>query len=569
MESENELTLDKYEILARISLLPTDRHKALERLESVCTEIDPFSGHRDAASFDKNLPSDQEEPLLEKLYRDITRKHNIPSSRSEEIELALIESSYLLGNLELTMEHIDALLKKNSSNLFALFYQASIHKIYERYSDSRELIESILEKTEDDSEWQVRLLSDLGYTAYVEQDFLSSHEYYQQAISRCNEHSLISYLADIHFELGYLFEWLHDISMARENYQRSLEINESLDKRFSIAGALIALGNLHTEANDYGKSYEYLTEALIKAKTLEDQPTLGSCYTAFLSLYDAQDDWAKAIIFAERALVIYDNLENTRQQAQTASWIGIYHRVEGRLEEAESVFLKLLEIALKEGDSYLIINVSEYLHDYYLAITKPVVASKYHYLSEDTLNNVKRNERSLNKLLIIARHYLADHKLEISEMLIRRVLNIASEEEKQPEQAQAYYDLASVLEYQGQTEESKAAYVKCISIYESLDLKIETTKARNNLAHFLLSHGELEQAEEIYLNVLKQEEEFGYRYGSASTCCDLGHLYQMLGESDRAKEYFTRGKAEYEAIGQIALASNIDRFLEELAEEVV
>jgi tetratricopeptide (TPR) repeat protein len=106
------------------------------------------------------------------------------------------------------------------------------------------------------------------------------------------------------------------------------------------------------------------------------------------------------------------------------------------------------------------------------------------------------------------------------------------------------------LQRQHKRPEAEAEYQRSLAMFQSVDDKLNATRALNNLAVLEKERGNLKAAESRYLAALQFVQEYGDKWGEAVYTNNLGDLaLAQEGGLDRAEAAFRKAKSIREAIG--------------------
>tara|TARA_B100000787_G_C16192319_1_gene298279 strand:- start:15 stop:1310 length:1296 start_codon:yes stop_codon:yes gene_type:complete len=196
-------------------------------------------------------------------------------------------------------------------------------------------------------------------------------------------------------------------------------------------------------------------------------------------------------------------MEITFQQAVTA------HQ-EGNLEEAERLYLSLLDNNPKNLDAYN--NLGGLLF---------------------SIGRFNEAEACYKKVIVLKPDYAEAHnnlgvllfklgKLDISEISCKKAIKL------KPDYEDAYYNLGNVLRRLERLDEAEVSYRKAI------ELKLDYAEAYNNLGSILSSSYKYDEAEINYKNAIKYKPFF------VEAHCNLGALKVALGKLDEAEVIYKK-----------------------------
>jgi CHAT domain-containing protein len=206
----------------------------------------------------------------------------------------------------------------------------------------------------------IYVLSDLGATYFILEDYQKAKDYSEQSITLAEElrdsnappsalpedygrARALQTLADINRRDG-------DHSQAIEKLQASLTIYQQLSRgdssyNFYIAGDLMALGRVYTEAGDNSGALAYLNQAVDIVRTLNDSDMMASLRNSIGVLYTEQEDYAQAKEQFDQSLKIYTGDKNQRETARVLLNLGVIEQRQHLYDEALMNFKSSLQTA--------------------------------------------------------------------------------------------------------------------------------------------------------------------------------------------------------------------------------
>jgi CHAT domain-containing protein len=199
----------------------------------------------------------------------------------------------------------------------------------------------------------IYLFADLGASYFILEDFQKAKDYSEQSISLAEKLKgadsppavlpddygrarALQTLADNNLRDG-------DHAQAIEKLQMSLALYQQLNRgdssyNFYIAGDLMALGRVYTEASDNVRALFYLNKAVEIVRTLNDKDMMASLRNSIGVLYTEQEDYAQAKAQFDQSLKTYRGDNNQRETARVLLNLGVLEQRLGNYDEALSRF---------------------------------------------------------------------------------------------------------------------------------------------------------------------------------------------------------------------------------------
>jgi CHAT domain-containing protein/Tfp pilus assembly protein PilF len=220
----------------------------------------------------------------------------------------------------------------------------------------------------------IYILADLGAFYLILDDYARAQEYSDQSITFAEKLKgtnapagawpddygrarALQTLADIYLRDG-------DHTQAIEKLQTSLALYQKLNSErssydFYVAGDLMALGRVYTEAGDNARALLCLNKALEIVKTLSDPDTLASLLNSLGVLYLEQEDYAQAKAQFDQSLKIYSSEKNRREAARVLLNLGVVEQRQFHYDEALRRFRLSLQTAKATENTDVTIEASE------------------------------------------------------------------------------------------------------------------------------------------------------------------------------------------------------------------
>jgi tetratricopeptide (TPR) repeat protein len=234
----------------------------------------------------------------------------------------------------------------------------------------------------------------------------------------------------------------------------------------------------------------------------------GALWIYFVSAQASREVTSHNLDSAERTYrAIQETLERQSESPTRQSMLaGIYHQLgiveqeRGRMDEAEQLYLKSLEISEQLGD-------------------RPGMARSYHHLG--------RAEEERGQMDKAEQWYLKS--LEIDEQVGDR-----------PGIASSYHQLGIVEQVRGRMDEAEQWYLKSLEISEQLGDRPGMARSYHHLGIVAQKRQQMDVAEQWYLKSLEIEEQLGDQPGMARSYGQLGLLAEAKGQDLEALQWTIR-----------------------------
>ena len=316
-------------------------------------------------------------------------------------------------------------------------------------------------------------------------------------------------IADVLSKGGFALLEKKLFKTALSYYDRSLEINRTLDNKPGLVNDYSYIGKIYADIGKYEEAIEYFENALKIQKELNDKPGIAQNLNNVANLYSYLGDYQESIRLLDQALGISEEIKDSTQTAKTLISLGtIYFRLRNYQKSIEH-----LDRAFKIADE----EKEENLKAYALNIIGVVYREQGNY--EKALDNYQRALK-INKKL--------DLKAEIATNL-----SIIGELHKEL----GRYDAA--LEY---LEES-------LRITEELKDRLMTAINMSYIGEVRLKQGNYGEALRLYDESLRTFEELGAKDRIARSFNNLGYVEGEMKDYDVAIQNFDKAITIYKELG--------------------
>ena len=224
-------------------------------------------------------------------------------------------------------------------------YQVDLQPVGDDDLELQALVHFVQKKVEDEKGW-IRI-----------PDYLNQTKQWDKAERFCRR--LLEQTSDLgekvgcYCELGYIKGEEEDYEMAREYYEKAIEISEQIapPNDFYLAKSYQYMSGLYSSKEEYSEALSYEEKALeIKEKSLPaDHPGLISAYQSIAHAYFQVEDSANALAYLQKALELNEKIlsPNHPDLAKLHENIGTLHMITEDHPKALESFHRVLEIQEK------------------------------------------------------------------------------------------------------------------------------------------------------------------------------------------------------------------------------
>lgn len=180
------------------------------------------------------------------------------------------------------------------------------------------------------------------------------------------KHNNIKYLASIYGSLSnFYLEQIKNTKKALEYSLKGLQIAKQMGARSFEANALVGVGNIYYNANEYKQSLDYYLQALDILDSLGAQNSAATVDNNIGSSYSGLNEYDKSVEYYQKALNIYRKLDNTDGVATALANIGNVYNMKGDTKQGIQYSLEALPMARKVHDDDLVDYIYSFLAEGY------------------------------------------------------------------------------------------------------------------------------------------------------------------------------------------------------------
>ncbi|MCD4707483.1 MAG: tetratricopeptide repeat protein [Candidatus Sabulitectum sp.] len=153
-------------------------------------------------------------------------------------------------------------------------------------------------------------------------------------------------LARCYFNIGSCYSTLLHLDLAQSFYEYAQKIWEESGERSILAYLYNNIGSLFGRKGELNKARDYFRKALAIREDTGDKKGTASTLGNLGSLHEKFEDNESALTCFTRSLTLYEDIGNLRGVAYTCGCIGGIYTSLGRLDEAEELIRRGLEITI-------------------------------------------------------------------------------------------------------------------------------------------------------------------------------------------------------------------------------
>lgn len=329
-------------------------------------------------------------------------------------------------------------------------------------------------------------VSDVGQLGWAARHFLEASDI-ARAVDCAWKHQKATNSTDVYTDTEKL---LRDCEAAfSDRKKQDINVNARL---------LMAIGDHYKSTGDFDNAigkYRAITEL-----SGIDKPLLAEAYKDLGDIYKSKEDFKSGIESLNKALEIYQSMDNQLEVSHTLNNIGNIYWIDSRYDDALEHYMKALEIQEK----------FEAKKD--IASTVTNIASVY----------------------TISRQY--DKGIEY----FKKSIEIKKEINDEPELARSYNNMAALYYWKGESGRSLNYLNMALVINRKIGAQKEVLYNLENISDSCMSLGEFRRAEEVSAEGLAMARRMEDLPHKAAFCHILGILYHSRALYGKALEYLDR-----------------------------
>jgi len=381
---------------------------------------------------------------------------------------------------------------------FALFSQES------SVVDS---LSSVLEKSVEDTN-RVKTLNLLA-EELRKTDQVQANEYAEEALALSSELNYKKGIAGSYFSLGRVYRAQFNLTEARVNYLKSVQVYKELGDFKAVADITNKIGITYGIQGEYEKALDFFNRSMEANKKLGEKQKIADCLNNIGNVYKYLGNYPESFKTYNKALVIYEELHDTASIAMCYNHFGILHDYQGDYKQALDYYFESLRMREIVGD------IEE-------------IAASYSNIG-------------------IVYNYLGEYEQALEYQLKNLKLN--NETGQKRGEGIAYTNIGNIYEKLGKSDQALENFVKGMETLKEIGDMQGVTDAYFNIGEVWQKKGNYEVALLYQNKSLEIAEEIGYKQGVANSCYSLGSVYYKTGEYTKAVKFLNRSIGIGEELG--------------------
>ena len=336
-----------------------------------------------------------------------------------------------------------------------------------------------------------------------------ANKYAEEALALSSELNYKKGIAGSYFSLGRIYRAQFNLTEARVNYLKSVQVYKELGDHKAVADITNKIGITYGIQGEYEKALDFFNRSKEANEELGEKQKIADCLNNIGNVYKYLGNYPESFKTYNKALEIYEELHDTADIAMCYNHFGILHDYQGDYKQALDYYFESLRMREIVGD------IEE------IAASYSNIGIVYNYLGE--------YEQALE-------YQLKNLKIN-NEIGQKRGAGIA------------YTNIGNIYEKLGKSDQALENFVKGMETLKEIGDMQGVTDAYFNIGEVWQKKGNYE-AGLLYQNKsLDIAEEIGYKQGIANSCYSMGSVYYKTGEYTKAVKFLNRSIGIGEELG--------------------
>ncbi|MEM7133416.1 MAG: tetratricopeptide repeat protein [Chloroflexota bacterium] len=308
---------------------------------------------------------------------------------------------------------------------------------------------------------------------------------------------------------------------------------------------------------------EWTFEGLQIAFSLKQPASIATLLNGLGGGYDAVGERTQAIDCYQKALVLFEQLNDVKSTATILSNMGATYHAIGNTTQALNRFDQALsqerQLGNRKGEARVLHNIG---HVYSTLGQKKLALEHYEQalVIRREIDDLRGEANTLNNMAAVHRS-LGDMQLALEEYL--RVLQMWREIGVRRGEATTLNNLGHVYMLLSDTDKALTAYHDALKLHQETSDKAMEATTLNNIAGIYDRQGKTDEALEVHEKALTLKKGVGDRKGEATSLNNIAGIYFESGKPQQAIDYYQRALAIRQEIadprGEASTLNNIAR----------
>lgn len=300
----------------QIAQLKDELAKAVERIKKLESEGNRPDAEKALEEFRKSRDMTQLQKLLIK-DRDEHRDSLIQRNR----EIAAV--AYLRGDIDVSEEAVDEILKIVPDDLFALNERAHIHRLRGELNEAENDLKRVLDLSVQvkDNQAQAAALGNLGVIYHKRGQLDKAEEMHNKSLEIEKRLGRPEGMAGEYGNLGLIYQTQGQLDKAERMFKKSLEISEAKRMLELTANSYGNLGNVYQERGELNRAEQMYHKVLEIEEKLGRPDSIANAYSNLGLVYKKRGDVEKAREYWEKARDLYEKIGMKPDVEEVQGWL--------------------------------------------------------------------------------------------------------------------------------------------------------------------------------------------------------------------------------------------------------
>jgi len=390
------------------------------------------------------------------------------------------------------------MFRKKTTSLIILYFLFFSFALFSQESSVVDSLSFVLDNSVEDTN-RVNVLNLLA-EELRKTDAVQANKYAEEALALSSELNYKKGIAGSYFSLGRVYRAQFNLTEARVNYLKSLQVYKELGDFKAVADITNKIGITYGIQGDYEKALDFINRSMEANKKLGEKQKIADCLNNIGNVYKYLGNYPESFKTYNKALKIYEELHDTAAIAMCYNHFGILHDYQGDYKQALDYYFESLRMREIVGD------IEE------IAASYSNIGIVYNYLGE--------YEQALE-------YQLKNLKLN-NEIGQKRGAGIA------------YTNIGNIYEKLGKSDQALENFVKGMETLKEIGDMQGVTDAYFNIGEVWQKKDNYKVALQYQNKSLDIAEEIGYKQGIANSCYSIGSVYYKTGEYIKAVKFLNR-----------------------------
>ncbi len=327
--------------------------------------------------------------------------------------------------------------------------------------------------------------------------------------------------------LGAINLRLAKYTIARDQFDKSLQIFRAIKDRLGEANTLKSLGDVHYRLAEYSTAQKLHEEALPIHRDIGDRLGEANALSNLGNVYRMLAQYKSAKEKYNEALKIFQALNDRLGEAKTLRRLGNVHYILAEYPLARKKYEEALQI------------------------TKAI---------SDRLGEANALRRLGNVNYMLAEYPAAQERYEKA-LLIYRIIG------DQLGEANTIHNFGKICLKQKKITEAKNLLTTALSLYQTINERVGIADSLRELGNVAYCQQQWDDAAHLYTQSLNICCEIGERYGEADCIAMQGRLAAAQGHNESARQLFNEALVTFQEIGLKKEVAEVQGWLAELPDE--